>query len=49
MTHNFSKLLPFLFNLNTLVIKDPPVTYTNMFYAAMLAVFATYNIPNSPE
>ena len=38
------KLLPFLFNMNTLVSdQSSPMTYTNKFCVAILAVFATYN------
>ena len=44
VTHNFNKLLPFLFNMDTLVSdQSSPMTYTNRFCVAMLAVFATYN------
>ena len=44
VTHNFNKLLPHLFNMNTLVSdQSSPMTYTNRFCVAMLAVFATYN------
>ena len=46
VTHNFNKLLPFLFefNMDTLVSdQSSPMTYTNRFCIAMLAVFATYN------
>ena len=44
VTHNFNKLLPFLFNMNTLVSdQSSPMTHTNRFCVAMLAVFATYN------
>ena len=45
VTHNFNKLLPFLFNMDTLVSdQSSPMTYTNRFCVAMLAVFATYNL-----
>ena len=44
VTHNFNKLLPFLFNMNTLVSdQSSPMTYTSRFCVAMLAVFAIYN------
>ena len=44
VTHNFNKLLPFLFNMDTLVSdQSSPMTYTSRFCVAMLAVFATYN------
>ena len=44
VTHNFNKLLPFLFNMDALVSdQSSPMTYTNRFCVAMLAVFATYN------
>ena len=43
VTHDFIKLLPFLFNMNTLVSEQSsPMTYANRFCVAMLAVFA-YN------
>ena len=44
VTHNFNKLLPFLFNMDTLVSdQNSPMTYTNRFCVAMFAVFDTYN------
>ena len=44
VTHNFNKLLPFLFNMNTLVSdQSSPMTYTSRFCVAMLAAFAIYN------
>ena len=52
--HDFIKLLLFLFNINTVVSdQSSPMTYTNRFCVAMLAVFAIYNPSrgylNSPE
>ena len=46
VTHNFNRVLPFLFNMNTLVSdQSSPMAYTNRFCVAiLLAVFATYNL-----